>query len=102
MADKTMLSLVHILAYFSGFLGPLIVYLVVEDADVKKHARTALNWQISFIVYAIISFILVFLLVGILLLVILFVLDLVFCIKAAMKASNGALWKYPLSIGFVK
>ncbi|MFU8796701.1 MAG: DUF4870 domain-containing protein [Dehalococcoidia bacterium] len=35
-------------------------------------------------------------------LVVLGVLDLIFCIMAAVKASRGELWKYPLSIPFLK
>lgn len=100
--DRVLAILTHVLAIFFGFLAPLIILLVSKSAYVKKHARKALNWQFSRLIYALVSAILVFLLVGILFLIALAVLNLVFCIIAAVKAGNDELWDYPLSIKFFK
>lgn len=100
--DTTMGILAHILAIFLGFIGPLIILLIAKDEESKKHAKTALNWQLSLIIYFIVAGILSLILIGILLFVILGILNIIFCILAAVKASEGEVWKYPLSIGFLK
>jgi len=94
--------LAHILGIFTSWLGPLIILLATGEERIKNHARTALNWQLSFIIYSIVSGVLTIVFVGFVLLGVLFVLDLVFCIMAAVKASRGELWKYPLTIPFLK
>ncbi len=98
---KALAIIVHILGLFTSFVGALIIYLVSDDAFAKENAKEALNWQISLIIYSIISAILIIVLIGLVLLAILGILNLVFCIYAAIKASDKTTWKYPLSIRFV-
>jgi len=100
--QKTLEVITHIIGLFTYFIGALVIMLVSEDKEVKKHAKNALNWQLSMIIYSIISIILVFIIIGILLLIAIIVLNIIFCIIAAVKASEGKLWKYPLSIQFFK
>ena len=94
--------LTHILALFTYFIGPLIILLSSKDEDVKKHAKNALNWQFSMIIYAIISMILMIVLIGFVLIIAISIIDMVFCIIAAVKAGENQLWEYPLSIKFFK
>ena len=49
--DKTLLILIHILGIFTYFIGALIIFLTTENKKAKKHARNALNWQLSIIIY---------------------------------------------------
>ncbi|WP_052050564.1 DUF4870 domain-containing protein [Leptolyngbya sp. KIOST-1] len=100
--NTSMMALTHILGLLTGFIGPLIIYLTTQEPEVKRHARLALNWQISWMIYFLVSLLLVFVLIGILLLPIVIVLDLVFCIMAAVKASDGVAWQYPLTISLIK
>ena len=100
--DNTLPVLAHILGLFTGWLGPLIILLVTKEERVKNHARMALNWQLSFIIYSIVSGILILAFIGFVLLGVIFVLDVIFCIMAAVKAGRGELWKYPLTIPFLK
>lgn len=100
--DNTLPVLAHILGLVIGFLGPLIILLVGDDENSKKHSRAALNWQISLAIYMIVAFILFFVFIGMILLPALAVLNLIFCILAAVKASKGELYKYPLTIKFLK
>ena len=99
--------LAHILGLFTSWLGPLIILLATGEERIKNHARMALNWQLSFIIYSIVpcsilAFALITLAGGIVLLFVPAVLDVVFCIMAAVKASRGELSKYPLTIPFLK
>ena len=98
----------HILGLLFSFVGPLIVLLATRDHSTKRHARTALNWQFSLIVYCLVS-IVIFVLgffafplffIGIFLFLILGVLGLVFPIIAAVRAGEGEVWSYPLAIRF--
>jgi uncharacterized Tic20 family protein len=68
----------------------------------KAHSKKALNWQISLAIYLIISGILMFVLIGFLFIAVLSVMNLVFCILAAVKASEGEIWDYPVTINFLK
>lgn len=49
--DNTLNIITHILGYFTNWIGPLIILLVTKEKDVKEHAKKALNWQISLIIY---------------------------------------------------
>lgn len=100
--DKTLLILTHILGMIVGFLAPLIILLVSDNKDVKRHSKIALNWQFSFLIYIVISFILVIVLIGFLLIPTLIILNIVFSIMAAVKASENEFWRYPLSIQFFR
>lgn len=108
--DRNMGLAVH-LASFSGYLipfgsilGPLIVWLMKREeiAFVDSCGRNCLNFKISVMVYAIISMILMFIGIGFILLGVLAVFDIVVTIIAAMKASEGISYQYPLTIKFLK
>ena len=91
-------------------IGPLIVYLAKKDDPfVRRHAAEALNFNISFLIYAIVlggaTFILLFVLVGFALLPLLFALFvgwIVLIALAANKAGQGENYRYPLTIRFVR
>lgn len=92
------------------WLGPLIIYLVKKDDDpfVAEHAKEALNFNISVFIYLIVgsiaTFVLLIILVGLLLIPVLIGIGiawLVLVIIAAVRASNGQRYRYPLSIRMV-
>ena len=86
-----------------SFVAPLIIWLIKrdEDAFVGYHAREALNFQISILIYGIVSAILVIILIGILLLIALAIFALIVMIIAGVKAASGDLYRYPLTIRFI-
>ncbi|MFU8894502.1 MAG: DUF4870 domain-containing protein [Luteolibacter sp.] len=107
--EKTLAMLCHLLAIFTGFLGPLILWLVKKDESryVDHHAREALNFQITFFIVfmgmLIATFVLMFVMIGILLIpviIVLSILVLVAEILAAVAAQNGTWHRYPCSIRF--
>ncbi len=100
--DKSLVILSHVLGLLTGFVGPLILFVSSQDLDVKRHAKMALNWQITLVIYAMISLILTFVLIGFVLLPLVFILDLVFCILATLKAKDGIFWEYPLTLKIIK
>lgn len=100
--DTTLAVVTHLLPLIISFVGPLIIYLVTEDEFVKKNAAKALNWQISLLIYFAISVILMIIFIGFILLLVLIILSTVFPIIAAVKANEGKIWDYPVSINFIK
>ncbi len=86
-----------------SFVGPLIVWLIKREDDpfVEEHSREALNFQISVLIYGIVSAILILLIIGIFLLIALGIFAVVAAVVAAIKAANGDDFRYPLTIRLV-
>ncbi len=94
-------------------LGPLVLWLVKRESHpfVDAHGKEALNFNLSALIYAIglavVGFVFSFVTLGfgLFLLIPLFiaaaVVWLVAVIVAAVKASKGELFRYPLTIRFV-
>lgn len=106
--EKTMGMLAHLLAIFSGFIGPLILYLVTKDKGKfsNENAKNALNFTISMAIYTIsavlLSFTIILMVITIPALIGLNIFALVVEIIAAIKAYEGVTYKYPLAIPFIK
>ncbi|MEO7411799.1 MAG: DUF4870 domain-containing protein [Opitutaceae bacterium] len=97
--------LCHLSAFIGvGFLLPLVVYLAMrrESEYVACNARAALNFHLSVLVYAICCIPLIFVVLGIPLLFVLGIASLILGIIAAVKASDGECYHYPLCIPFVR
>ncbi|MEM9656453.1 MAG: DUF4870 domain-containing protein, partial [Actinomycetota bacterium] len=101
--DRTMALLCHVLGLFTGFIGPLIVWLIKKDQSrfVDHHGRQALNFQISMFILWMITFVLIFVLIGLLLIPVLLVWGIVMPIIAAVAANKGEEYRYPLTIPFL-
>jgi len=102
--DKTMGLLCHLLGIFTGFVGPLIIWLIKKDQSpyVDTQGKEALNFQISILIYAIVTSASMFAFIGCVLFPAVMIFDLVMCIIAAMKANEGKVYRYPLCIRFIK
>jgi uncharacterized protein len=87
-----------------GLIAPVVIWQLKKDElpGIDAHGKNAVNWIISAVIYAIVSVLLVFVMIGIPMLMALGAAGVVFPIIAAIKANNGELWKYPLSITFLK
>jgi len=101
--EKLWAILVHVGGIFFGFIPALVVFLVTKDRGpfVRAHSATALNFQITLVIAAFVGVILAFLGIGILILLAVYVLDIVLSIIAAVKASQGQWYTYPVAIRFV-
>jgi len=87
-----------------GLLVPILIWQMkkAELPGIDAHGKMAVNWIISEIIYAVICVFLIFVIVGIPLLLALGIIAIIFPIVAGIKANNGEVWKYPLSISFLK
>jgi uncharacterized Tic20 family protein len=109
--ETNMAMLTHLLAlsgYFTGgfgmVVGPLILWLVKKDTMpfVDDQGKEAVNFNISFMIYMLVSAVLIVVVIGLFLVIILGILHLIFVIMAAVKASSGEAYRYPMTIRFVK
>lgn len=88
-----------------GFvLGPLVVWLGRREQSsfVEGQAKEALNFNISVFLALMVCFLLMLVFVGFILGAALFIAWLVMTLIAAIKASEGIPYRYPLSLRFVK
>lgn len=119
-SGQTFCVAVHIIALFTGFIGPLLILLFSQRDLARQHSRAAFNWQISLTIYILIPILFLFLfpresqsaallnvflfsIIGISILVLILLLyDIIVCVIAASKASQGIVWRYPLSLPILK
>ena len=102
--DKIWSILCHLSFFLGvGFLLPLVVYLAMrrESVFAGENAREALNFHISVILYCILCIPLTFVFIGIPLMIAIIVTAIGFAIIAAVKTSNGEIYRYPLTIRLV-
>ena len=96
----------HLSMIIAQFLGPLIGYLVLKDKSefLKQQTASALNFGISITIYSVAAWILTTVTFGLLFLLPLAVgvAALVLVILGGLAANRGELYKYPLSITFIK
>jgi uncharacterized Tic20 family protein len=85
-------------------LGPLIIWLAKrgDSPEIDAHGKESLNFQISMLIYSLIAGVLCLVLIGFVLLGILHILNLVLVIIASIQASEGKLYRYPISIRLIK
>lgn len=101
--SRNLAMLAQLLGIFTGFLGPLIIYLMnaKKDPFVRHHASEALNFQITYFIAVMVSVLAMLLLIGFLLLPVVFVAGLVFQIQGAVAANRGEWWRFPVNIRMV-
>jgi uncharacterized Tic20 family protein len=105
-SDERLLGVLsHLLAIVPGIgiLGPLVIYLLKKDESsfVEACAKESLNFQLTIIIAAIISFILVVVFIGLLLLWALGILNVVLVIVATVKASEDKIYRYPFNLRLI-
>ena len=90
----------HVLGHI---FGPLIIWLVkrADSPEIDAHGKESLNFQLSMLIYNVIAGILCIILIGIPILIVLYLLNIAFVIVASIKASEGQLYRYPLTIRFL-
>ena len=101
---KNIAMLSHLLGFFTSFFAPLIIWLLKKDEDafIDQQAKEALNFQITILLAMCAAALLSIVCVGIPLLFVIPILDLIFCIIAAVKTSDGQPYRYPLCLRLVK
>ncbi len=107
--ERLWAMLAHLLSFVAayialGFVAPLVVLLVFgpRSAYVRAHAVESLNFNLSWLLYALVSGILVIVGIGLLLLIALGIAYVVLVVIASVRANNGEFFRYPLTIRFIR
>ena len=103
--DKTWAMVAHLLVIVSGFVGPLIIWLIKgkESAVVEDQAKEALNFGITITIAYVAAGILTVVLIGMLLMPIIGLAQLILPILATVQNNNGNMnYRYPLCLRLIK
>lgn len=104
--DKTLAMLTHLSGIILGFIVPLIIWLINKDRSDKgflnDHAKEALNFQITLLIVYVVGIILSVILIGALINLIAWVVCIILSIMAALKANEGASYRYPFALRLIK
>lgn len=97
-------QLANVILFPVGIIVPIVLWQTNKEKmpALDAHGKMVVNWMISFTIYAIVSIILMFVLIGFLTIIAVGIMGIVFPIIGGIKANNGELWEYPLTIKFLK
>lgn len=111
-ADARMWAMIAHLAGFLGYflpvigslIGPLIIWQLKKDLHpyVDEQGKEALNFQITVLIAALVCVLLMLIAVGFLLIWVVVVGAIVLMIIAAIKANEGAPYRYPFCLRLIK
>jgi uncharacterized Tic20 family protein len=108
--DRSLETLCHLLGLmiltplpFGNVLAPLILWFLKRETNpgVDLHGKEAVNFQISMSIYTLLAGLSIFIGIGIVLLPAAILTNLVMIVIAAVKASKGELYRYPIAIRFI-
>lgn len=108
--DNQLLVLTHLsqlltcLTGFGGLIVPLVIWITQKEQvyTMDEQGKEIVNFQLSLIVYALICIPLILTFgLGILGFIVLGIISFIYPIINAIRASNGEIPKYPLSLNFV-
>ncbi|HZL76786.1 MAG TPA: DUF4870 domain-containing protein [Bacteroidales bacterium] len=89
---------------FGGVIGPLICWLSRKDesAWVDENGKAAMNFNLSILLYCVLTIPLCLILVGFVIIGFLITLKIVCIIIASVRGSKGERFKYPFAIPFIQ
>ncbi len=97
-------QLLHYVIGFGGFIAPLIIWLTTKNtvSDMDEHGKSIVNFQLSMLVYIVLSIPAILLLgLGILTLIGVGIIGFVIPVINAVRASNGEPPSNFLTIRFI-
>lgn len=97
-------QLINLVIPLGGIIAPILIWQMKKDEipALDAHGKMVVNWLISSLIYWVISGVLAIVLIGFLGIFALLIMGIVFPIIGGIKANNGELWEYPLTIKFLK
>jgi uncharacterized protein len=105
-SDRTLAIFAHVGAIFFPLLAPFLIYLIKKgenpDSFSVDQAREALNFQITCTIGMMIGAVLSLILIGIFIVYGLIMANFILCIIAAIKASDGVRYRYPMTLRLIR
>ncbi len=96
-------STLSVLVGIPGFIGPAFIWFAKKDKSsiIADQAKESLNFQINIFIYMVISVVLMLVLIGFITFVVVAILDIVLAVIAGVRAGEGEVYRYPLTIRFL-
>jgi uncharacterized Tic20 family protein len=96
--------LMMILGIVTGWLGPLIIWLVKkqESRFIDAQGKEVLNFQITIFLCFVVCFILSFVLIGLFLIPVVMLANLILLILGAINVSKGNFHRFPFALRLLK
>lgn len=96
-------QLVNMIIPLGGFVVAIVIWQAKKEEfpALDAHGKMVVNWLISSLIYFVVCLVLSFVLIGIPMMVVLGLLSIGFAIFGAIKAYEGVLWSYPLTMRFL-
>lgn len=93
----------YFLVPIAGLIAPIVIWQVQKDKmpELDVHGKIVVNAMISYFIYSLISGLLSLVLIGIPFLIAVAIMMVACPIIGGLKASNGEIWHYPLTISFI-
>lgn len=89
---------------FASVLAPLVLWLMNRSRHpyIDEQGREAINFQLTILVYLLLSFGLVLALVGLVMIPLIVLFQLVMVLVAAVRVNDGEAWRYPVTLRFLR
>ncbi|MHC4218200.1 MAG: DUF4870 domain-containing protein [Planctomycetota bacterium] len=101
--DRNLAVVAHLLGILTTFLGALVVWLIKKDDSpfVDDQAKEALNFQITIFIAQAVAGMLTMVVIGCFILPVILVANFILCIVAAVAASQGQWYRYPMTLRLI-
>ncbi len=84
-----------------GWVLPVVLWIIKrDDPYIDQQGKVVFNWILSSFIYFVISVILSMVIIGIFMLLALAIVSVIFIVIGAVRAKDGVIQNYPLSISF--
>ncbi|KIX91485.1 hypothetical protein TP70_02085 [Staphylococcus microti] len=102
--EKTMAMLLWGLNIFTGFIGPLIIWIAKKDesAYINQQGKNYFNYCISYSLYVLAGLILSWVLVGIILMFVVGIAGIVYTVLGIIATNKGEDFVVPFTIELIK
>ncbi len=102
--DKQLSMLLWILALFTNFVGPLILWVMKKDESeyLNQQGKNYFNYAISYCIYGVVSLVLMAILIGYITTFVLTVVCTVYTILGIITTNKGEDYVVPFTIEFIK
>ncbi len=88
----------------AGFIMPIVMWSTQKEKSevIDAHGKNIVNFMLSISLYSVICLILSLIIIGIFGFIVLGIASLVFIIIGSVRANDGIIYEYPLTIKFFK
>lgn len=95
--------IIFLIPFFGNIIGPLIIWMIKKEEFplVNDQGKESINFQISMTIYFFASILLSFIAIGIPIMIAILFFDPIMTIIAAIRACEGARYRYPFTVRFI-